>query len=93
VNLRPYSVRTGFLISGIVLCLVGAGFVLYQLSEACEEGAVENANRMLPWCSDVLDHLNLTFIGVLALFAGIVVLALGGSLHWLLEPSKEAPSE
>ena len=41
-----------------------------------------------PWCSDVLDHINFTFVGVLSLFAGIIVLALGGSLHWLLEPSK-----
>jgi hypothetical protein len=36
-----------------------------------------------------LDHVNLTFIGVVALFAGVVILALGGPLHWLLEPSSE----
>lgn len=82
--------RSGFLISGIVLCLVGVGVVLYQLSESCEDSAIASANRMFPWCSDVLDHVNLTFVGVLALFAGIVVLALGGSLHWILEPSKDA---
>ena len=85
--------RTGFLISGIVLCLVGAGVVLYQLSESCEASSLANANRMYPWCSDVLDHVNLTFVGVLALFAGIVVLALGGSLHWILEPSKVVTEE
>jgi len=61
--------------------------VLYQLSESCEDSALASASWMYPWCSDMLDHINLTFLGVLALFAGLVVLALGGTLHWLLEPS------
>lgn len=80
--------RTGFLLSGVILCLVGAGVVFYQLSESCEDSALGSAYRFLPWCSDVLDHINLTFVGVLVLFVGIVVLALGGSLHWMLEPNK-----
>ena len=83
--------KTAFLVSGIVICLVGAGVVLYQLSESCEAGAIAGANHMYPWCTDVLDHVNLTFVGVLALFVGIVVLALGGPLHWILEPSREEP--
>jgi hypothetical protein len=83
--------RTAFLVTGAVLCLMGAGVVLYQLSESCEDSALANANWMYPWCSDMLDHINLTFVGVLALFAGVVVLALGGSLHWILEPSKGEP--
>ncbi len=81
--------RTPFLVAGVVLLLVGAGVVLYQLSESCENSALPTANLIYPWCSDVLDHVNLTFVGVLALFAGVVVLALGGSLHWILEPAKE----
>ena len=84
--------RASFLVSGLVLCLAGAGVVFYQLSESCEDSALANANWMYPWCSDVLDHLNLTFVGVLALFAGAVILALGGPLHWILERSKE-PAE
>ena len=84
--------KTTFLVSGLVLCLVGVGVVLYQLSESCEESALVNAGRFYPWCSDVLDHINLTFVGVIALFAGIVVFALGGPLHWLLEPERE-PAE
>jgi hypothetical protein len=79
---------TVFLITGVVLCLLGLGVVFYQLSESCEDSALANANWLYPWCSDMLDHINLTFVGVLVLFAGIVVLALGGTLHWLLEPSK-----
>lgn len=81
--------RTGFLVSGIVFCLAGAGVVLYQLSESCEDSALASVNHVYPWCSDVLDHLNLTFVGVLALFVGLAVLALGGPLHWILEPSEE----
>lgn len=84
--------KAGFLVSGIVACLFGAGVVLYQLSESCEDSAAEIANHLYPWCSDVLDHINLTFVGVLALFAGLVILALGGPLHWLLEPSVEEQS-
>ncbi len=38
-----------------------------------------------------MDHVNLTFVGVLSLFAGVVVLALGGTLHWMLESSKAEP--
>jgi len=81
--------RTTFLVAGAVLLFMGAGIVLYQLSESCEDSALANANWMYPWCSDMLDHINLTFVGVLALFAGLVVLALGGTLHWILEPGKE----
>ena len=80
--------RTVFLVAGAILCLVGAGVVLYQLSESCEDSALANANWLYPWCSDMLDHINLTFVGVLALFAGIVNLALGGTLHWILEPDE-----
>ncbi len=82
--------RTAFLIAGIVLLLVGSGVLFYQLSESCEEGTLPSVTRTFPWCTDVLDHINLTFVGVVVLFAGVVVLALGGSLHWLLEPSKDA---
>ncbi len=68
--------------------MIGAGVVFYQISESCEDSPLASAAHPYPWCSDVLDHINLTFVGVLALFAGVVVLALGGTLHWLLEPSK-----
>ncbi len=68
--------------------MIGGGVVFYQLSESCEDSPLASAAHPYPWCSDVLDHINLTFIGVLALFAGVVVLALGGALHWLLEPTK-----
>ena len=81
--------RTAFLAGGLVLCLAGAGVVLYQLSESCEDSALANANWIYPWCSDVLDHVNFTFVGVVALFAGLVILALGGPLHWVLERSKD----
>jgi hypothetical protein len=84
--------RAAFLIVGSVFLLLGAGVILYQLSESCEDSALANANWAYPWCSDMLDHINLSFLGVLALFAGIVVLALGGTLHWILEPSKEEAS-
>ena len=85
----PQVVRTSFLVAGLVRCLAGAGVVLYQLSESCEDSALANANWIYPWCSDVLDHVNFTFVGVVALFAGAVFLALGGPLHWILEPAKE----
>ena len=81
--------RATFLVTGAVLCLAGAGVVLYQLSESCEDSALATAAWIYPWCSDVLDHVNFTFVGVLALFAGAVVLALGGPLHWILEPARE----
>ncbi len=82
--------RTTFLVAGIVLCLVGGGVLFYQLSESCEVSTLPSTSHMYPWCSDVLDHINLTFVGVLALFAGIVVLALGGSMHWILERNRDA---
>lgn len=81
--------RSSFLAAGLVLCLAGLGVVLYQLSESCEDSALAKAYWIYPWCSDVLDHINLTFVGVVALFVGVVVLALGGPLHWILEPSRE----
>ena len=81
--------KASFLIAGAVLLLMGAGVVLYQLSESCEDSALSSANWIYPWCSDVLDHVNFTFVGVVALFAGLVVLALGGPLHWILEPATE----
>ncbi len=81
--------RTPFLVAGLVLVILGAVVVLYQLSESCEDSSLASSNHMYPWCSDVLDHVNLTFGGVLLLFAGVVVLGLGGALHWILEPSKE----
>lgn len=80
--------RTVFLVTGIVLVLLGAGVIVYQLSESCEDSSLASSNHLYPWCSDVLDHINLTFAGVVALFAGAVVLGLGGALHWLIEPSR-----
>jgi uncharacterized membrane protein YidH (DUF202 family) len=80
--------RSAFLVLGIALCLLGGGVILYQLSESCEDSAFAGASQFYPWCSDVLDHVNFTFVGVLVLFVGVVVLALGGSLHWMVEPSK-----
>lgn len=82
--------RTGYLLAGILLCLIGVGVVLYQVSESCEDNTLANAYKGYPWCTDILDHVNLTFVGVVALFAGILILALGGPLHWLLESSSEA---
>ncbi len=81
--------RATYLIAGVFLILIGAGVVFNQLSESCEASPLTNSTHAYPWCSDVLDHINLTFVGVIALFAGILLLALGGSLHWVLEPSKE----
>ncbi len=80
--------RPAFLAVGLVLCLIGVGGVVYQLSESCEDSTLPSANHTLPWCSDVLDHINWTFVGVLALFAGVVVLALGSRWHWVLERSR-----
>jgi hypothetical protein len=85
--------RAGYVFSGILLCLIGVGVVLYQVSESCEDNTLANAYRGYPWCTDILDHINLTFVGVVALFAGIVILALGGPLHWILEPSSEPENE
>ena len=75
--------------AGILLCLVGTGVVYYQISESCEDSTLAGAYKGYPWCTDVLDQINLTFLGVLALLAGIVVLAIGGPLHWLVEGSLE----
>jgi hypothetical protein len=63
--------------------------VLYQVSESCEDSALANAYRGYPWCTDILDHINLTFVGVIALLVGIVVVGLGGPLHWIIEPSEK----
>jgi hypothetical protein len=85
--------RTVYLISGILVCLIGVGVVLYQVSESCEDSKLANAYRGYPWCTDVLDQINLTFVGVVALMIGVIILALGGPLHWVLEPSHEDESE
>lgn len=82
--------RATYLIAGIFLILIGAGVVIYQLSESCEDSPFASSAHPYPWCSDVLDHINFTFLGIIALFAGVVVLALGSALHWILEPSKDA---
>ena len=78
------------MVLGVVLCLLGVGVVFYQVSESCEDSALQATYQGYPWCTDVLDHINLTFVGVVALLVGALVLALGGPLHWLLEPSSEA---
>src|SRR5271157_799262 len=85
--------RTVYLVSGILVCLIGVGVVLYQVTESCEDSTLANAYRGYPWCTDVLDQINLTFVGVVALMIGVIILALGGPLHWLLEPSHEHESE
>jgi len=72
------------------MCLIGVGIVYYQVSESCEDNTLAGAYKGYPWCTDVLDHINLTFAGVVALLVGIVVLALGGPLHWILEPSSDS---
>lgn len=59
--------------------------MVYQVSESCEDSSIASEYQGYPWCSDILDHINLTFVGVMALFLGLVVIALGGRLHWLLE--------
>lgn len=81
--------RREFVLSGVLLCLVGVGIVFYQVNESCEDSALANAYNGYPWCTDVLDHINLTFVGAGALFAGAIVILLGGPLHWMLEPSSE----
>jgi len=81
--------RSTYLVAGVFLILIGAGVVFYQLSESCEDSPLASSMHPFPWCSDVLDHINFTFVGVIALFAGVLVLALGGSLHWILEPGKD----
>ena len=53
--------------AGILLCLVGTGVVYYQISESCEDSTLAGAYKGYPWCTDVLDQINLTFLGVLAL--------------------------
>jgi hypothetical protein len=73
-----------------MLCLIGVGIVFYQINESCEDSTLAGAYQGYPWCTDILDHVNLTFLGVVALLAGAVVMALGGPLHWLLEPSAES---
>ena len=75
-----------------MLCLIGVGIVYYQVSESCEDNTLAGAYKGYPWCTDVLDHINLTFAGVAALLVGIVILALGGPLHWILEPSSDSES-
>lgn len=80
--------RGGYIIAGVMLCLIGVGIVYYQVSESCEDSTLSGAYKGYPWCTDVLDHINLTFAGVVALLVGLVVLALGGPLHWLLERPK-----
>jgi len=82
-------IRKEFLVSGILLCLIGVGIVFYQINESCEDSTLANTYRGYPWCTDILDHINLTFAGVVVLLAGIVVFLLGGPLHWILEPSSE----
>ncbi len=83
------QLRAGYVFAGVLLCLVGVGVVLYQLHESCEDSTLAGAYKGYPWCTDVLEHINLTFVGVVALMVGVVVLFLGGPLHWLLEPSSE----
>jgi hypothetical protein len=82
--------RGGYLVAGIILCLIGVGVVYYQVSESCEDNTLAGAYKGYPWCTDVLDHINLTFAGVVALLTGVAVLALGGPLHWILEPSSDS---
>ncbi len=83
--------KGGFLVGGVLLCLLGVGVVYYQVSESCEDNTLAGAYTGYPWCTDVLDHINLTFVGVVALLLGAVVLSLGGPLHWLVE--RVSPSE
>jgi hypothetical protein len=79
--------RTRFILAGLLFCFVGGGIVFYQISESCEDSALANVYAGYPWCSNILEHINLTFLGVLALIVGIIILVLGSSLHWILEPS------
>jgi uncharacterized membrane protein len=82
--------RRGFVLAGILLCLIGVGIVFYQINESCEDSALANAYQGYPWCTDILDHINFTFVGVVVLLAGILVIILGGPLHWMLEPTSES---
>ena len=82
--------RAAYIVAGVMMCLIGGGVVLYQVSESCEDNTLAGAYKGYPWCTDVLDHINLTFVGVVALLAGIILLALGGPLHWVLEPSTDS---
>ncbi len=84
--------RTRFLLSGVLLCFAGAAVVLYQLSESCEDNVLAGAYQGYPWCTDILSHINLTFVGVLAVIVGVVVLALGGPLRWIGSGSEGAPA-
>jgi len=77
--------RTSYVLFGILLILIGVGVVFYQVSESCEDSAIAYAYQGYPWCTDILDHINFTFVGVIALFLGIIVIGLGGPLHWVLE--------
>jgi len=83
------QLRSSYVITGIFLCLIGVGVVFYQVSESCEDSTLAGAYKGYPWCTDVLDHVNLTFVGVLALLAGVTVILFGGPLHWIFEPSLE----
>jgi uncharacterized membrane protein len=82
--------RREFLISGILLCLIGAGVIFYQINESCEDSTLAGAYKGYPWCTDILDRINFTFLGVLAVLAGVVIIMLGGRLHWILESSPAA---
>lgn len=80
--------RTSFLVAGLLLCFAGGAIIFYQLSETCEEGALAETYIKYPWCTDILTHTNFTFIGVLGVMAGIIILLLGTRLHWILGPGK-----
>jgi hypothetical protein len=80
--------RTRFLLSGLLFCLVGAGIILYQVSESCENSELASTYSGYPWCSDVMEHINLTFVGVMAVIVGIIILALGVSPLWNRKPSE-----
>ena len=77
------------MVAGVLLLLIGVGVVYYQISESCEDNTLAGAYKGYPWCTDIDDHLNITFVGVMALLLGAVALALGGPLHWILEPSSD----
>jgi hypothetical protein len=85
--------RGGYLVGGILVCIAGIGIVFYQISESCEDSAIANAYAGYPWCTDILDHINLTFVGIMALIVGVVILSFGGPLHWILEPSVEPEAQ
>jgi hypothetical protein len=85
--------RITYLVVGAVLCLVGVATVFYQFSESCEDSTLAGAYQGYPWCSDVLDHINLTFAGVIAVLAGVIVFVLGGPLHWVVEAGKSEPTD